>query len=122
VNQNVQFMTDLLHTVLDQNTIASLKQSVDDLQKLAETLAANNEKLGAIIVNAERASTQLEPLMQSSNDAVKALQNQVLPEAYRTLANLDNLSTSLSDMTAKIRQDPSVIIRGASPSPGPGEK
>jgi phospholipid/cholesterol/gamma-HCH transport system substrate-binding protein len=121
VNQNVQFMTELLQTVLDENTIASLKKSVDSLDQVARTLAANNEKLGAIIVNAERASTQLGPLLQSSNDAVKALQNQVLPEAYRTLANLDNLSTSLSDMTAKIKEDPSVIIRGTSPSPGPGE-
>jgi phospholipid/cholesterol/gamma-HCH transport system substrate-binding protein len=121
VNQNVQFMTELLQSVLDQNTIASLKQSVDSLRRIARTLAANNEKLGVIIVNTERASSQFEPLLQSSNEAVKALQNQVLPEAYRTLANLDNLSTSLSDVTAKIKRDPSVIIRGSSPEPGPGE-
>jgi phospholipid/cholesterol/gamma-HCH transport system substrate-binding protein len=121
VNQNVQFLTDLLHSVLDQNTVASLKESVDSLQRIAQTLDANNEKLGTIIVNAERASTQLGPLLQSSGDALRALQNQVLPEAYRTLANLDSLSSSLSEVTESIKRDPSVVIRGERTPPGPGE-
>src|SRR5262249_51884588 len=45
LNENVQTMTDLLQTVLDQKTVASLKESVDSLQRLAQTLAANNARL-----------------------------------------------------------------------------
>lgn len=150
LNENVQTMTDLLQAVLDQKTVASLKESVDSLQRLAQTLAANSERLNAMLLNGERASTRLVPLLQasdaalreahralagfddlaskrfpplvqSSNDAVRAIQTQLLPEAYRTLATLDQLSASLADVTAQIKRDPSVLIRGTAPAPGPGE-
>ncbi len=176
LNQNVQYMTELLQSVMDQKTIAALKQSVDSLQQVTHTLAANNEKLGTIILNAERASaqfqpllqsstdaakvlqskilpeayatlvrldslstsldeklgpilrnteqasTQIQPLLQSSNEAVRSFQTQILPEAYRTLIRLDSLSTSLDEVISKIRRDPSVLIRGSNPpTPGPGE-
>src|SRR5262249_10764587 len=77
LNENVQTMTDLLQTVLDQKTVASLKESVDSLQRLAQTLAANNARLNAILANGEQASTRLVPLLQASDAALK--------EAQRTL-------------------------------------
>jgi phospholipid/cholesterol/gamma-HCH transport system substrate-binding protein len=122
VNANVQVMTDLLQTVLDEKTIASLKQSVDSLQQVAQTLAANNRRLSTIVANTEQASQQFRPLLNSSSDTVRALQTQVLPEAYHTLSNLNRLSTSLNGAAAKINRDPSVLVRGAATPPlGPGE-
>jgi len=122
VNENVQQMSELLRSLLDPKTVASLKQSADSLQQVTRTLATDNEKLNAIILNGEHASRQLEPLLQSSNDTVKALQTQVLPEAHRTLANLERLSTSLNGVASKVERDPSVLVRGAAaPRPGPGE-
>jgi phospholipid/cholesterol/gamma-HCH transport system substrate-binding protein len=115
-------MTELLQTVLDEKTIASLKQSVDSLQQVTQTLAANNRRLASIVANTEQASQQFRPLLNSSNDAVRALQTQVLPEAYHTLANLNRLSTSMTGAAAKMNRDPSVLVRGAAaPPPGPGE-
>ena len=122
VNENVQVMTDLLQTVLDEKTIASLKQSVDSLQQVTRTLAANNRRLATIVANTEQASQQFRPLLNSSNDTVRALQTQVLPEAYQTLSKLNRLSTSLNGAAAKINRDPSVLVRGAAAPPlGPGE-
>lgn len=100
VNERVQVVTDLLQSVLDQKTVASLKESVDNLQQVTRTLAANNQRLGAILVNAERASNQLQPLLASSSDTVKTLQTQTLPQAQQTLVNLDNLAGSLRGMAA----------------------
>jgi phospholipid/cholesterol/gamma-HCH transport system substrate-binding protein len=122
VNENVQQMSDLLRTLLDARTVASLKQSADSLQQVTHTLAANNQKLNTIILNSEQASRQLQPLLQSSNETVKALQTQVLPQAQRTVAHLDRLSTSLNGAATKIERDPSVLLRGAAaPRLGPGE-
>jgi len=121
VTQNVQAMTDLLQSLLDRKTIASLKDSVDGLQQVTRTLAANNRQLGTIIVNADRASQRLEPLLKSSNDTLSALQTQVLPEAYKTLSNLDRLSTSLNGVATQLGRDPSILVRGSAPTPGPGE-
>jgi phospholipid/cholesterol/gamma-HCH transport system substrate-binding protein len=122
VNENVQILTRLVQSVLDARTVASLKQSVDSLQQITKTLADNNRKLGSIIVNGEQASREIKPLLESSNNMVNALQTQILPEAYKTLSNLQVLSGSLMGAASKISRDPSVVIRGAAaPQPGPGE-
>lgn len=123
VNENVQSMTRLVQSVLDEQTVASLKQSLDSLQRVTETLADNTEKLSALVANAEQASRQLRPLVESSSDTVKALQTQILPEAHRALSNLDNLSSTLNAVAAKVNRDPSVLVRGAAAAPpGPGER
>jgi phospholipid/cholesterol/gamma-HCH transport system substrate-binding protein len=122
VNENVQVMTDLLQTLLDEKTIASLKQSADSLQQVTRTLAENNQRLARIVANTDQASQQFKPLLKSSNDTVRALQTQVLPETYKSLANLNRLSGSLNGAAAKINRDPSVLVRGAAAPPlGPGE-
>jgi phospholipid/cholesterol/gamma-HCH transport system substrate-binding protein len=94
VNENVQILTGLLQSILDKNTIASLKQSVDSLQQVTKILADNSKKLNSIISNTERASYQLKPLLESSNDTVRTLQTQTLPEAHKALTTLDNLSNN----------------------------
>jgi phospholipid/cholesterol/gamma-HCH transport system substrate-binding protein len=176
LNRTVESVNALLQSVLDQQTVASLKQSLANLDQVTHTLAGNSAKLGQIIANAERASgqvqpllqssqeavatlrndvlpqaqqtvdelrrlslgandrlrvilqnaeqasTRLDPLLRSSNEAVQSLQTQILPEAQRTLSRLDHLSTSLDDTAVRIRKNPSVLLRGSAGSkPGPGE-
>jgi phospholipid/cholesterol/gamma-HCH transport system substrate-binding protein len=108
VNENVQYITTLLQTSLDAKTIASLKQSLESMQKITRTLADNSEKMNAIISNAERATGRLEPLLVSGNETARALQTQLLPQAYKALENLDRLSTSLASDAerASSRLDP----------------
>jgi phospholipid/cholesterol/gamma-HCH transport system substrate-binding protein len=144
VNENFQVMTGLLKSILDTKTSVSLKQSADNLQQVTKALAENTNKLNSIVANTERASHRFEPLLQSSNDAVRALQTQILPqahsllqssddtvsalqtqilpEAHKALFNLDNLSSSFTDLATKINRDPSIVIRGTAQRPlGPGE-
>lgn len=164
VNQNVQILTELVRALLDGETIASLKQTAANLQKVSQVLAGNQERLAsiianteqasgqlgpllvssndtmtalrqtsrmlaenqerlsAIIVNTEQASGQLGPLLASSNDTINALQIQVLPEAYRSMANLNKLANSMERLTEKLNRDPSILVRGTTPpSLGPGE-
>ena len=123
VNANVQVVAGLLESILDKTTVASLKQSVDNLQRVTTALAENTGKLNSIVANTERASNRLGPLLKSSHDTVTALQTQVLPEAHKALSNLDNLSSSMTDVATRINRDPSIVIRGAAPPlPGPGER
>ena len=89
---------------------------------MTRTLADNSAKLESIIAVADRTGHQLEPLVESSKQTVKMLQTQVLPEAYKAMANLDDLSTSLNGFAAKLSKDPSVVLRGTGAQPlGPGE-
>jgi phospholipid/cholesterol/gamma-HCH transport system substrate-binding protein len=122
INANVQVLTDLLQSILDQQTIASLKQSADSLQQVTKILAENSKKLNSIVVNTERASQRLGPLLDSSHDTVNALQTQILPEAHKALSDLETLTNSFTGIANKVNRDPSILIRGTTPPPpGPGE-
>ncbi len=122
MNDNVEFISERVRTALDDKTVASFKRSAKNLERVTKTLADNNDKLNAIIVNGGKASYQLQPVLESSRDTLKELKTQILPEAHKTLTSLDNLSTSLTGFAAKVNKDPSVIVRGTVPTPlGPGE-
>lgn len=123
VNRNVQLLTERVDTLLDTQTIASLRHSVDSLQQASEVLAANAEKLNTIITRTERASQHVEPLLASSQNTLRALQTQILPEAHQALRRLDALSGTMTTVATKLNRDPSLLLRGtAPPPPGPGEK
>jgi len=176
LNESVREVNGLLQSALDPRTIASLQQTLAHLHAVSQTLAANNERLAAIIANAESASAQvqpllqassasartlqsqvlpqaqqvlarmdgmtremdthvgtilrnteqastgIEPLLQSGNEAVRSLQTQVLPQAERTLSRLDRLSASLDEAANRVRRNPALVLRGSAPPPsGPGE-
>lgn len=176
LNRNVRTVSALLQAALDPQTVGALKQSLAGIEQVSRTLAANNDRLVQILANAERASaqvppllqssgdavqslrtqvlpqardtlrqldglsaamnermttilqnteqasTRMGPLLQSSNDAVRSLQMQILPEAQRTLTRLDRLSTSLGQSADRIQRNPSLLLRGSVATPvGPGE-
>jgi phospholipid/cholesterol/gamma-HCH transport system substrate-binding protein len=128
--QDVQQLTDLLHSVLDRSTVASLKESLEELRTVMRGLTANSRRLDAIIrstqvasTNAAAASRRVSPLLDSSQEAIETMQTEVLPEADQTLVKLHELSNSLEEITAEIQRDPTVLVRGRKPPPpGPGEE
>jgi phospholipid/cholesterol/gamma-HCH transport system substrate-binding protein len=130
VKQDVQQLTDLLHSVLDQKTVGALKRSVDDLQKVTAVLATNSQRLDAMIssaerttMNAERVSRDVKPLLDSSQQVVKALQDQILPETDNAIVRASELATTLKEISTEIERNPAVLVRGRSPpTPGPGER
>jgi ABC-type transporter Mla subunit MlaD len=99
-----------------------LPETQQTLVRLDDLSTSTRQRMGVILDNTERASTQLQPLLQSGNETVRALQLQLLPEAQRTLARMEHLSTTLDDTATRIQRNPSVLWRGARPLPaGPGE-
>ena len=105
MNQTVQAVGGLLQATLDPATVAALKQSLASVEQVAQTLSANNRKLEAIIANAERASLQVQPLLQSSSEAVKTLQNDLPPQTRQTLLRLDGLSSTMNERMGVILQN-----------------
>jgi len=99
-----------------------LPQAQQTLVRIDELSASTRQRMGAILENTEDASTRLAPLLQSGTDTVRALQTQLLPEAHRTLARMEHLSSTLDDTALRIQRNPSLLWRGARPLPaGPGE-
>lgn len=75
VNANVQAATDLMRSLLDKKTVTALRQSIDNLQQVSKALADNSAKLDSIVATAERASRRIEPLLESSQNAVNTVQD-----------------------------------------------
>jgi ABC-type transporter Mla subunit MlaD len=99
-----------------------LPQAQEALVRLDRLTATADARVSTILRNTEQASARFEPLVQSGNEALYALQTQILPEAQRTLARLDQLSATLGDTAVRVRRNPGLLVRGASPAvPGPGE-
>lgn len=150
LDENVQVAVSLLRTTLDPQTITSLKRSVANLDEVTRTLAANNARLQAIVVNAERTTAQMPPLLQAgtqtlrtmqtellpqaggtltqmngviaaSQDTVQAVRTQLLPQAQQAVTQLDALSGSLADTAERVRRNPALLVRGTGAHPGPGE-
>lgn len=95
INDSVQSLNGRLQAALDDRTVASLKQSLASLEKVTNTLAANNARLEQIIANADRASGQLQPLLQSGNATAALLRDEVLPQVQSTVVRLDRLSANV---------------------------
>lgn len=151
LNDNVQSLTELVHGLLDRDTVAALKESAGNLRQVTRTLADNSARLNVLIANGEAASRRLQPLLQSgqqtvdalqpllrssqdtvdamrplirsSQDTVDALQLQLVPQVYRVLTQVDDLAVSLDGLADKVGKDPMSVVRGsAARRPGPGER
>lgn len=150
LNDSVQSAVLLMRTTLDAPTLASLKRSVANLDEVTRTLAANNTRVQAILLNAERTTAQMPPLVQAGTQSLRTLQTDLLPQAGQTLVSingaitttqqtvqaartqllpparetvvrLDAASGSLADTADRIRRNPSVLLWGERERRGPGE-
>ena len=72
--------------------------------------------------NTEQLTHDHAPLLESSQQVVKTLQNQIQPETDDAIARVYELAASLKEISTEIERNPAVLVRGRSPTPGPGEK
>jgi phospholipid/cholesterol/gamma-HCH transport system substrate-binding protein len=101
-NESMRNISDSIQSLLNKDNLDSIQQSLKNIETL---------------------SRDLSPLIKTSNDAIYLFSNQTLPMATQTLMNLDGVISNLNSITAEMKQNPSVIIRGKTARPlGPGEK
>jgi phospholipid/cholesterol/gamma-HCH transport system substrate-binding protein len=123
VSTNLSKVATAIESILDKENQRSFKDILRHLDILTGTLAADSDKLNIIIQNTERASLRFEPLLRSWTKGMDVFQTQTLPSTYQLLNSLNEMTRSLSEITAQIKQNPSVLIRGTSnKAKGPGEQ
>jgi phospholipid/cholesterol/gamma-HCH transport system substrate-binding protein len=102
---------------------------------LAQTSTASNqfpdamEKIRGAAAGLTHASNQVKTTLQNSEGAIRdldvairSLTNQTLPEIYQAAHSLRDTLQNIKEVTAQMKQNPSVILRGTQPvPPGPGE-
>lgn len=129
---NVQAATAVLAS--DSKTI---HRSLGNLDTVLQNGAKASEKFGEAINKMEGGLDSFNQMARSMKDAGKSvtetmhsgkvaidkISQQALPPAVVLLQRLDTIAVNLERLSAQLRQNPSVVIRGLQSLPlGPGEK
>ena len=94
VNANVQTMTRLLQTTLDERSVAALKQTLDSLDKVTRVLAENSGRMKTIADNLERASGRFDRLLRSGTATAEAVRTRLVPQASDAFVAVDGASAA----------------------------
>jgi len=101
LNDNFHEISTAIKSLLDQENILAIKQ---------------------ILSNTKTMTQQLLPMLQSTQGSLQILQTQTLPTATQAIDNLNELTHNLSIVSAEIKQNPAILVRGKEfTSLGPGE-
>jgi len=99
VNDNVQALTTLVQGALDPATLASLKQSINGIERVARTLAANNARIESLLANADTAMRAAPPFMQATRGTMARVDALLDPH---TIASMQQLTGSLERLTGML--------------------
>ena len=68
------------------------------------------------------AGKQFTKTMKAGKNSIDQISQQTVPPAVILLRRLDVIAANLEKMSAQMRENPAIIVRGsAPPKPGPGE-
>lgn len=122
LSENLHDVTIAIQQLLDKENQRNIKDILSNLERISGSLANNSQRMARILENTERASNQFSPLIRSTTNTMRMLELQTMPATYHLIANLNNLTRSLSEISVELKQNPSMILRGVQRTPyGPGE-
>lgn len=114
---NIHNISDIIvknNNNLDQ-TLQSLPKLVDELKKSVVQFNIMSHDISA-------AGLQLSETMHAGRNVIDRISQQAIPPTVLMLRRLDLITANLEKVSAQMRQNPAVIIRGsAPPATGPGE-
>lgn len=128
---------------LSPENTENFKESLANIQKISEVIAQNGEsiaqglqdfpavveelkngilKFNAMAVNMAKAGKQVTVTMEAGKTGLDKISQQTIPPVILLLRRLDLIAADLEKVSAQMRQNPAVIIRGNTPPrSGPGE-
>lgn len=122
LSDNLRDVSVSVRELLNKENQQSIRDILLNLKEVTGALATNNERMVRILENTEKASAQFGPFMKSTASAMHMFEMQTLPATYKLMNNLDNITRTLTEVAADLRQNPSVLLRGVQRQPnGPGD-
>lgn len=104
------------------NNTQNIDKSLQDLPKLLTDLKVSIHKFNTMASDMSMAGKQVSTTMQAGKTGIDKLSQQTIPPMIILLQRLDLITANLEKVSAQMRQNPSVMIRGSTPpKPGPGE-
>lgn len=136
VAENVTHLSKDIGRIFDEKNAKKLKQTLFNLEKITSELAKNSQDFPVIVKELKQsieqfnlmaqgmthASLEVTQTMSSGKNAINKFSQQTLPSSTILMRRLDSIAANLEQVSAQMRQNPSVIIRGTqAPALGPGE-
>ena len=144
LEKNVTEVTTGINHVFDKENAAHIKHALASLQKISSLIEQNNANLNKSLQDLpilireiknsahqftimskdiSQAGMQLSSTMRAGRNSIDKISQQAIPPAVLLLRRLELIAANLEKVSADMRQNPAVIIRGsAPPKPGPGER
>ena len=105
-----------------RNSLENMSKASNDLPALVKELKTSSIKFNVMAVDLAKAGNHVSETMVSGKNAVNKLSQQAMPQIIVLLNRMNAIAANLEKTSNELRQNPSVVIRGAqSPKPGPGE-
>lgn len=107
-NNNFTNISDRLMDTLSQDNLKNLKNILDNLEKITQTIAKQNQAI--------------ESLLDNSASSIQTIHTAIIPTLNNTIHNLESISNDLVYLTRDVRDNPAILLRGKDKPPlGPGE-
>ena len=143
IENNFTEISNSLKQIIDPENARLLKQSLVSLQQILKPIAENSGNINQTLQNLPKAILQLRKsehefrimtkhitaasgefskTMKAGKAGMDQINEQTLPTTTAFIRRLDLIAANLEDVSALMRQNPAVIVRGSAPQPsGPGE-
>jgi len=129
LSMNLNDVSKELQAILDLENRQAIKETLQNLNQVSAMLAANTEQMNqtlkstnVFMENAAKASQQFPMIFRDSQNVMRTLNERTLPMFNQILMNFGSTANNFSTLSNEIKQNPSILLRGATPPPpGPGE-
>ena len=113
---------EALSSVFTKNN-QNINQTLEELPKLVKNLSVSAQKFDTMATDVSTAGKQFTETMKVGKNSIHQISQQTLPPITLLMRRLNDIAANLEKVSADIRQNPAVIIRGsAPPTLGPGEQ
>ncbi len=143
LEQNFDDISLGIQRMLTKENAVYVHQSLENIQRLSDVFAKNQQNINqslrelpilihdltttvrvfkGMILDAKTASQQVTMTMKSGRNSINKISQQFIPPATEVMRRMEVIAANLEKVSAELRQNPAVIIRGQTlPKLGPGE-
>jgi phospholipid/cholesterol/gamma-HCH transport system substrate-binding protein len=119
--QHILHNFDELSSVFADNN-HNISESLEELPKLIKGLKVSAEKFDVMAHDVSVSGRQFTKTMKAGKNSIDHISQQTLPPAVILMRRLNDIAANFEKMSAEMRQNPAVIVRGSAPPKlGPGE-
>jgi phospholipid/cholesterol/gamma-HCH transport system substrate-binding protein len=123
LNENISKVTEAVTTLLDQENLTSVKESLRNMRDFTQVMVSSEEEITTILHNTATVSAQLPALLKTSASTVQTVNQETIPALNQAMTNLQEVTHNMISLTQELKQNPAILIRGRAPQTlGPGER